>query len=220
MIIVLEGLNGVGKSARARQLSELTGVPVVRPFRRSPDQHLGREDGGLLKRLRALGIPANTYVEDMFMADMLVQTGASAILDRSMISGVAYGALYNTLPGATRAERSDVAMELVRLWQETLKRYSGVVLYVSLTATRTTCQERTVGRWSPDPAQERELSMWYDVGWQTLDLPKMHLDTTPGDLEGDLERIRASAWTVWLANRLAPECAAEADANIIRWFRG
>jgi hypothetical protein len=191
MILVLEGLNGVGKSHRAKLLSQMLGTPIIRPFRRSMDQHMGREDGGMQARLRSLGIPANTYVEDVFVADLLVQTGASAILDRSVVSGIAYGCLYGTMPGVSGTDRDDVGMEVLRFWLEVVKGYkAGPLLYVAMTADRPVREARTVGRWRPNEREERQLARWYDLAWRALiDIPRMALDTTSGDDDADVQKI-------------------------------
>lgn len=171
MIIVLEGLNGVGKTACANALSKQTGVPVVRPFRHDDATHLGREDGGLQDALRALGIPANTYVEDAFVADFLRSTGASAILDRSMASGIAYGLLYGNV-------KVDQVKPLLQLWSRALKASPRPVLYVYMVAQQHVRMERTEGRWRPTQAQEGKLVRCFDKVFDALKLPKVRLDTT------------------------------------------
>lgn len=171
MIIILEGLNGVGKTTYANLIASRLGIPIVRPFRR-PGQHLGREDGGRQQRFHDLGIPVNTYVEDVFTAEFLASTGYSAVLDRGMGSAVAYGLLYGTLPDADTAER------VLSLWEETLLTHPDMVLYVNMVARPEVRKERCEGRWAPDQQQTALLTKWFGRVFRTIELDKMQLDTS------------------------------------------
>lgn len=90
MIIILEGLEGVGKTALANALSESTGHPIYRAFRSNPSERFG-EGNRLEATLRSYGVPVNSYIEDLFVADLLTTIGGDVILDRSMPTGIAYG---------------------------------------------------------------------------------------------------------------------------------
>lgn len=171
MIIILEGLNGVGKTTYARALAERLDIPIVRPFRRE-GQHLGREDGGRQQRFHDLGIPVNTYVEDVFTAEFLGSTGYSAVLDRGMGSAVAYGMLYGTLPNADTAER------VLNLWEETIQRHPDTVIYVNMVARPEVRKARCKNRWSPDVEQTAVLEKWFKRVFQTIELDKMQIDTS------------------------------------------
>lgn len=137
MIIVLDGLEGTGKSTAARILSRQLGLPVYRAFRPNPDDHF---NGDTLQErmLRRLRVPVNTYVEDMFVVDLLATTGASAILDRSMPSAVAYGTLHKDW---TEAE----AAEGFSYWMDRLERCEDVS-YLYMTCNRHVSQIRSAGR--------------------------------------------------------------------------
>lgn len=137
MIIIIEGLNGSGKTTLARGLSELTGFPVVRPFRRGTHDHM---KGDWVRYLNRLGVPANAYPEDIVATEVLVQTGANAILDRSLPSGVAYGELEE---GLTR----DKTLELLGVWTDLLKSApSRRVVYVEMFAHQSLRAQRLGGR--------------------------------------------------------------------------
>lgn len=87
MIIVLEGLNKVGKSALARLLSDKTGIPIIKLFNRE------KPDGlyGLKQDLLEYGIVANDFYEDVLALETINQLGSThAILDRSIISASVY----------------------------------------------------------------------------------------------------------------------------------
>ncbi len=171
-LIVLEGLNGVGKSAHAVGLSEALGVPILRPFRQAPDVHLGRS-GDRQSMLRAHGIPVNTFVDDIYTADFVASTGISAVLDRSIGSAIAYGTLYGDVKSSRAATR------LLVLWHELLKPYAGPILYVHMTANHETRQRRCQGRWAPSDEQAHHLSVWFHrVYHEHIKVPKMELDTS------------------------------------------
>ncbi len=80
MLIMLEGLDGTGKSTLARQLSEILEMPVVNIL-----------DGDDHKQLRAWGIPVNSYVDDIYFTDFWKRTGIDCIVDRCFISACVYG---------------------------------------------------------------------------------------------------------------------------------
>jgi len=176
-LIVLEGLNGVGKSVHAEALSEALGTPVVKPLGRS----LG-VDGRHQNALRSLGIPANTFVDDIYVADLLAATGASAVLDQSIGSALAYGTMYKDIATVRRATR------LLALWQELIEPYDAPLLYVHMAASHEVRAERCKGRWSPSEDQERHLKSWFKRVYGSLKIPKMSLDTSGESVD---EGVRA-----------------------------
>ncbi|MGW8177332.1 MAG: hypothetical protein ACWGQW_00825 [bacterium] len=175
MIVVLEGLNGTGKSATAGPLADALKVPIVRPFRgANADEHLGRDGDDRMARLRQLGIPANTFVDDIYVADILMSMKASAVLDRSMGSAIAYGLLYGDIPDVKRAQ------ELLGEWQTIMRAGSGIVLYVNVTARREVRRQRcdSDGRWKPNAEQEKQLEKWFAHVFRDVALPKVTFDTS------------------------------------------
>ncbi len=77
MIVIVEGASGSGKSHLTKLLTEATGWPVVRMFRRESDlriEHL---------------VPMLNYVEDIAATDALVQSGADVICERMLPSALA-----------------------------------------------------------------------------------------------------------------------------------
>lgn len=90
MIVILEGMKGSGKSTLAAELSRSLKLPVYRPFRVDPNEHWDG-DSTLRAMMERLGVRVNTYVEDLYAADLLAGIGGNVILDRSMPSGYAYG---------------------------------------------------------------------------------------------------------------------------------
>jgi hypothetical protein len=104
MLIVLEGVNGVGKTSLAQHLSSEWKCPIFKPFRGDHGIHWG---GGspLEVRLRAYGVPINSYIEDVFMADFLRMFPAvDAILDRGMPSAVGYGLVHGHVSSPALAQ--------------------------------------------------------------------------------------------------------------------
>jgi hypothetical protein len=185
VVICLEGLNGVGKSATARALSIELEVPIVRPFRHdATNVHLGREQGrSKLDALRALGVPANTYVDDIYTADLIVGLGISAVLDRSMASATAYGLLYGDVRTLSRAQA------LADAWQEQWSKYKGRFLYVHMTARPEVMAARCDGRWSPNDKQHGPLEREFTRMYRSIRLPKFHIDTS--DSPGAEDNARA-----------------------------
>jgi thymidylate kinase len=91
LLIVIEGVNGVGKTTLAKSLSEYLGIRIFKPFRTDHDIHWGTGHH-LEQSLARFGVPVNSHQEDFFIADFLATyTEAEAILDRGMPSAVGYG---------------------------------------------------------------------------------------------------------------------------------
>lgn len=174
MIIVLEGLNATGKSSVAEQLHGDWGYPIIRLFRCCSDDHL---DGSRVEHLRSLGIPVNTYVEDAFVADFLVRTGAHATLDRSMPSGLAYALVEDRID-------SEQVGPLMRLWCDTLRKTK--VHVIQLHASRAERERRIEGR--EIHPQDGILEEWLDEIMELCDLPMTRVDTTTLSKEATLKR--------------------------------
>lgn len=108
MLLILEGLEGTGKSTLARAVARCTNAPIYRPFRTDEHEHMG--DGSRVeKMLGELGVAVNTYVEDVYAADLLGALRSDAILDRSMPSGLAYSLVQGLIP-------PDRVKELMEWW--------------------------------------------------------------------------------------------------------
>lgn len=171
IVIILEGINAVGKTTIARILSERCGLPVVRPFRQSS------RTGDILARekLKQLRVPVNTYVDDFYVADLLVQTAQGAILDRSVGSGVAYGMYHqNTVKNVEEGKA------IVSAWVETLSRFQGVVLYVYLQCNAEVRAERLKqrGELGPmDPHLGQIQAVLESISFE-MEFTKMIMDTS------------------------------------------
>lgn len=88
MILVFEGTVGSGKSTLATAVSAITKIPVYRPFRMPVDGHA---PGELSAPWAAeIGFPINTWMEDLFQADLHAALKTSVLLDRSMPSALVY----------------------------------------------------------------------------------------------------------------------------------
>lgn len=180
MIVILEGCNGVGKSAYAAALASYLDAPVLRPFRPSPDHHWnGRTP--LEGLLRHLGVPINTHVDDLYIADILGQLGPLAprdvVLDRSVPSAIAYGSAGSD-PGG-----------LYDYWQSQLRGLSHVV-YVWLVCPWELARERADGRWFPGLESYQRLENSFDGLFEEFAGDKLIIDTkATGFIEEGVERI-------------------------------
>lgn len=113
MILVLEGPEGVGKTTLSESLARYDFLPY-----RAMAWRDGRLSQDQLAEWRERGVPVNTYVDDVYAADVLACLHHNAglawssrlFLDRSMPSGVAYA------PEGPLAHAA-----LVRWWASTLR---------------------------------------------------------------------------------------------------
>jgi len=75
MIVIAEGINGSGKTSLCEQLERRTRWPVFRSFRRA-----GRNFNEIVEGMRQIGIPVNSYIEDVLVAEVLGQVGRNVIV--------------------------------------------------------------------------------------------------------------------------------------------
>jgi len=122
--------------------------------------------------LKKLGVPVNTYVDDLYVADFLRATRRGAILDRSMPSALAYPMM--------RGEEitPKTAKKLVVVWEQILRAAKIPVVYVWMQASHEVVKERCVGRWHPNKAQYAKLESTFKRVFVTLSLCKRRVVTT------------------------------------------
>jgi thymidylate kinase len=141
VIIILEGLNGGGKSTVAKRLSKRFALPLFRPFRRgNSDIHYG-EGKEYEQRLRGWNVPINTHIEDLYAADLLTIVDGSVILDRSLPSAIVYG----TAEGCPLLPEN--TSEMFQFWVDLYR--GSDVLYVWLYAEYEVAKSRCEGRYWP-----------------------------------------------------------------------
>jgi thymidylate kinase len=182
LIIVLEGVNGVGKSTYARLLQERLGYTPLRAFRPSSDCHFNGKYK-VERDLQAFNVPYNTHVDDLYVADILGKLKPSnVVLDRSMASAVAYGS----------RPISD-AGELVRLWAGLFGRTP--VLYVWLTADPNTSLKRVVARGDASPSLSilKALHGSFELVYELVPFFKDAIDTDVTRPEDGVSRIELLA---------------------------
>jgi len=183
MIVVLEGANGVGKSTYAELLEVELGLKRCRPFK-DGDANLhwgvGERAGQLYGDLIRCGIPVNTHVDDMYVADFLRTFKVGAILDRSLPSAIAY----RTLPNM-ECSLSD----LMLLWQRMLIQAPRPLLYVWMKASHPTAKQRCKGRWFPSKAEYRRLEREFEKVFRRIGFKKMCVDTTDLKINDGIRRI-------------------------------
>lgn len=193
MIIIIEGCRGTGKTTLCAALARQLKAPIIRPFR--PDvghHHTGAS--AVEEALKAMGVPVNTHVDDLYVADILASIAAVRpddhfILDRSMGSAVAH----RTCP------QDDTAV--VALWQSLLLRTSAV-RYVWLRAAHAVAAKRVAGGRPIESAVEYgRLDRGFARVYEAFNGEKMKLVTT--DISADGVAAQVSRWLHGGARALA-----------------
>lgn len=180
-VIIFEGTNGVGKSTYVKVLAQILNAPAYRAFKRPGADH---HADGELDRLRAMGIPANTFVDDMYLADMSRMIDHEIIVDRSFPSAVAYEMVEHQ--GTFKGDWVHYAVE----WERLLSYSRRPVLLVRLHCLRSIALERMTGH-VPDGKAAMELEAWLDRAMEVLDLPQMTINTGRTSIPEGIRRVKA-----------------------------
>lgn len=172
-IIVLEGVNGLGKTTYAQRLSERLGVPVYRAFRDKISEHWGDRSERELMLREQFGVPLNTHVDDLYAADIVSRLGAGVIFDRSLPSALAYG----KLQGDAFVEKSGGKM--LEFWEAILVSSALPVRYVWLRGEYELAKERCAGRassWPLTKAKYAVLEKVFEKVFAKTRLPKQQIN--------------------------------------------
>jgi len=188
MIILLEGVNGVGKTTYARRLAEKLELKVYRAMRSDDDEnHWGVSDkhwNELQERLAKAEVPINTHVDDLFVADFMAAFEPSVILDRGLYSAIAYGETYHQ--PFSRYE-SDIKEWIIRFWESRMKK-AGAFL-VHMTASYEAAKERCEGRFCPNKQEYHRLQNVFDKLFRRSNLTKMAVNTEKVKLEDGVDWV-------------------------------
>lgn len=167
-MIILEGTNGVGKTTYARMLSDSLGAPLYRPFRPQQANH-HTED---MERLSSLGVPVNTWLEDMYVADMARVIKNQIIIDRSLPSAIAYEMVEKQ--GTIKCDWVKCVVE----WEKMLLRSATPVVIVHLVAPYGIAKSRMTGC-VPSKQDYERLRLWFGRILSVVeDLRVMTIDTS------------------------------------------
>lgn len=182
MLVVVEGVNGGGKSTLVTALKEQHDLVELKPFQAFRKGHWGNNGSGdeLLRRLR---VPFNSPVEDLFIADAVSALSArqSFILDRSLPSGLAYA---GTPPS--------IGADMCRVWLRLLEGVTIVPIVLTVsheTASARLAPERRMMRVRHDQLQDAILHWSYHLFGMPCRIPTGAL--APADV---LKRANQEIW--------------------------
>jgi len=194
MLVMLDGINGVGKSTVAKLITERTGLKSVRPFRDSPDVHWRSFNDGdaageseVEEHLRAARVPFNTFVDNLYLADIVSKLGADTIMDRTMHSSVAYG----LVKGEELYRDARLANWMVGYWESLIQRCRYPRVFALLTCdyevSAARCERE--GRWHPPHHIHRQLAgSFFDLHRESR-LNPIIIDTTEMDANTVATRV-------------------------------
>lgn len=120
MILILEGINKVGKTSIAEKLSSDYGFDSIRMFNKQiPEQTLFQ----LASELNSFGMPINDFYEDIIMAEFLSQISKdiAIVFDRSVASSDVYRILNGQKP---------VSDKILEWWYGKLKLLNATYVWV------------------------------------------------------------------------------------------
>lgn len=175
MILLFEGVNGVGKTTYIRQVEKRIGWPAYSAFRGKDDKY----DSSMLDKLSRLGIPVNTFVDEMYMVDLVRATGINLIVDRSFPSAAAYDEVFDQGTFADREATEEIWLDLVR---------EAGMLYVWLCAPYEVTRIRSTGvRLSEreHSCLEEHFKKWYEK----IPTDKLMIDTSATNFRNGVNKV-------------------------------
>lgn len=183
MIVILEGINGTGKTTVASEINKKIGFPVYRAFKSfSTYEHF--DDESEYGWLKDMNVPFNTHVDDLYVSDFVKTVLCDVILDRSMPSAIAYGSVYD---GEFYNEKL-VQSTLFGNWQNNMLQVKDC-LYVWLEGNYETMKERCTGRWHPNKSEYKQLNQKFGYMFQRCKLNKVRISTTTMRVEHTVNTI-------------------------------
>lgn len=165
---------GAGKTALANALSRYTAWPVYRAFRAAGDGHQPGADARV-KMLKNIGLPVNSWQEDMFIADMAAACRPNLILDRSLPSALTWNAAAFTLRESTAA---------LDLWAERIGTAGAVLVLVE--ASEALRKARTP-RWLGGEAESIAKYIAVAAARSGIELVRINTDET--DIKTGVVRV-------------------------------
>lgn len=190
MIIIIEGINGVGKTTLATSLAASLDGVVHRPFR-GLEGHWLAED---IAAWRRIGVDVNTHAEDLYVADALARLPVSCpvILDRSVPSSIAYG-VASFDPFYT----SDVCEAIFNAWQDIL--IGCQALWLQLEAPRSIIEARVHPDRLPTEKEHKAIASQYRKMFTRSKLQRRRITIGPDTGKADVLRqahacIKGQGW--------------------------
>lgn len=189
MIIIFEGLNGVGKTTYATAVAEATGHPIFKAFRETPTD----SDSWIVdkEQMLALGVPVNRYPEDIYVSDFLRLIPTNVVLDRSFPSAIIYGDGDLPYPAATWDYLFD-------LWNANMKKAGAVIVW--LECDYSTAKARCQGRGRKcalNSAQYKTSTTTARNLFTKIGLRKIKINTVETKFDDGLRRVlaRVKEWS-------------------------
>lgn len=173
-VIIFEGSVGAGKSTLARLVAEQTGRKVYRPFRSDGDGH---SPGASLPWAQYIHLPINTWMEDMFQADLheAWSRASNLLLDRSMPSAIAYEAMgLSNAPAWMRLDTEQKRTYALDAWSSRMTAAGAKIIYVYASARA--CQRRSENRVTTAHVEREQQEIKHAV--LRTGLPFLMLSTT------------------------------------------
>jgi deoxyadenosine/deoxycytidine kinase len=187
MVIILEGMNGSGKSTYAHELSSRLNIPLYHVFKNgNTDIHYGDQSKYEKMLINDFKVPLNTHIDDLYVADMVTNLGVSVIMDRSLPSAIAYG-----IPQACPYLPMDTKA-LLDFWQGFFGRSSAKrVLYVWMRVSYEVAKSRIGHRQHPNKNKWVKIEKSYSKLFNLITLPKIAIDTDVVEVADGMKRILA-----------------------------
>lgn len=191
MLLILEGIEGTGKTTLAKAIERDLMFIRYRPFTWEGPRLTSDE----LAAWSQLGIQANTYVEDIYAADMLAALSrrhpVRVVLDRSLPSGIVYSSLSD-----------DQAIKLMEKWSLLVKAASGIIIH--LTGDVSVLRERALVTRAQDQSQ-RTIELMESRQRRLVDImsvlsenvPKFTIDASKESADNVYSRVRLLCHQAW-----------------------
>ncbi len=177
MVIVVEGMNGSGKTKVIEKFTEKhPNFKKIRMYDRTCEEGLH----SIKDRISCMGDKTNDYLEDLHILEFVRQSGINVVLDRSIISA--------TIHRMLRKERP-VSQAIMTWWFKTLVKLDPVYVWFKVSYDNVNLRSDKIMVHQEYGYLHQAFKYWYKLITLRGDIGAFHIDTNQYSIGGTVKQF-------------------------------